>query len=74
MRTTTGPGTGKSATMVALVDHLLTGNPAPRLKLLTVTRAATAVSDIRRQLPSARALAWTGMQPATLASLFTIGR
>ncbi|MGC2735223.1 MAG: UvrD-helicase domain-containing protein [Candidatus Acidiferrales bacterium] len=37
-----GPGTGKSATMVALVDHLLAGNPASRLKLLTFTRAATA--------------------------------
>ncbi len=37
-----GPGTGKSATMVALVDHLLGGNPAPRVKLLTFTRAATA--------------------------------
>jgi DNA helicase-2/ATP-dependent DNA helicase PcrA len=37
-----GPGTGKSATMVALVDHLLAGNPAPRVKLLTFTRAATA--------------------------------
>jgi ATP-dependent DNA helicase UvrD/PcrA len=37
-----GPGTGKSATMVALVDHLLSGNPAPRVKLLTFTRAATA--------------------------------
>jgi DNA helicase-2/ATP-dependent DNA helicase PcrA len=41
-RVLAGPGTGKSATMVALVDHLLTGNPAPRLKLLTFTRAATA--------------------------------
>ena len=37
-----GPGTGKSATLVALVDHLLEGNPAPRIKLLTFTRAATA--------------------------------
>jgi DNA helicase-2/ATP-dependent DNA helicase PcrA len=37
-----GPGTGKSATMVALVDHLLAANPAPRVKLLTFTRAATA--------------------------------
>ena len=37
-----GPGTGKSATLVALVDQLLAGNPAPRTKLLTFTRAATA--------------------------------
>lgn len=37
-----GPGTGKSATMVGLVDRLLTDDPALRLKLLTFTRAATA--------------------------------
>ena len=37
-----GPGTGKSATLVALVDRLMVGNPAPRVKLLTFTRAATA--------------------------------
>ena len=42
-RVLAGPGTGKSATLVALVDHLLAGNPAPpRIKLLTFTRAATA--------------------------------
>ena len=38
-----GPGTGKSATLVELVDQLLSDedNP-PRLRLLTFTRAATA--------------------------------
>src|SRR6266849_1522837 len=41
-RVLAGPGTGKSATLVALVDHLLASNPAPRVKLLTFTRAATA--------------------------------
>lgn len=41
-RVLAGPGTGKSATLVALVDHLLAGNPTPRVKLLTFTRAATA--------------------------------
>src|SRR5712692_10037559 len=41
-RVLAGPGTGKSATLVGLVDHLLAGNPAPRIKLLTFTRAATA--------------------------------
>jgi DNA helicase-2/ATP-dependent DNA helicase PcrA len=41
-RVLAGPGTGKSATLVALVDHLLEGNPSPRIKLLTFTRAATA--------------------------------
>src|SRR6266851_1094792 len=40
-RVLAGPGTGKSATLVALVNQLLSGNPAPRLKLLTFTRAAT---------------------------------
>jgi len=40
-RVLAGPGTGKSATLVALVDQLLSGNPAPHLKLLTFTRAAT---------------------------------
>jgi len=41
-RVLAGPGTGKSATVVALVDQLLAGNPAPRIKLITFTRAATA--------------------------------
>src|SRR5215472_15853712 len=41
-RVLAGPGTGKSATLVALVDQLLGENPAPRIKLLTFTRAATA--------------------------------
>src|SRR5712692_5547649 len=41
-RVLAGPGTGKSATLVALVNQLLAGNPAPRIKLITFTRAATA--------------------------------
>jgi superfamily I DNA/RNA helicase len=41
-RVLAGPGDRESATLVALVDHLLEGNPAPRTKLLTFTRAATA--------------------------------
>lgn len=36
-----GPGTGKSATLVALIDQLLAGESEPRIKLLTFTRAAT---------------------------------
>jgi len=40
-RVLAGPGTGKSATLVALLDHLLSDQPAPRIKLLTFTRAAT---------------------------------
>src|SRR5579864_2923346 len=41
-RVLAGPGTGKSATLVALVDQLLAVNPAPHIKLITFTRAATA--------------------------------
>jgi DNA helicase-2/ATP-dependent DNA helicase PcrA len=40
-RVLAGPGTGKSATLVALIDRLLEGMPAPRIRLLTFTRAAT---------------------------------
>jgi hypothetical protein len=36
-RVLAGPGTGKSATVVALVDELLAANPAPRIKLITFT-------------------------------------
>jgi ATP-dependent DNA helicase UvrD/PcrA len=41
-RVLAGPGTGKSATLVALMDRLLVEDPPPRIKLLTFTRAATA--------------------------------
>lgn len=59
-RVLAGPGTGKSATLVALMDRLLGANGAPRIKLLTFTRAATAelakkISDhlhAARQRPS----------------------
>ncbi|PKQ27737.1 MAG: hypothetical protein CVT63_06505 [Candidatus Anoxymicrobium japonicum] len=37
-----GPGTGKSATLVALVNELLQELPRPKIRLLTFTRAATA--------------------------------
>lgn len=40
-RVLAGPGTGKSATLVALIDQLLQGDDSPRLRLLTFTRAAT---------------------------------
>lgn len=36
-----GPGTGKSATLVAFIDRLLNQPERPRIKLLTFTRAAT---------------------------------
>jgi len=41
-RVLAGPGTGKSATTVDLVRRLLARAPAPRIRLLTFTRAATA--------------------------------
>lgn len=37
-----GPGTGKSATVVAYVERLIEQEPPPSVKLLTFTRAATA--------------------------------
>jgi DNA helicase II / ATP-dependent DNA helicase PcrA len=41
-RVLAGPGTGKSATLVAFLDRLLVDNPRLRIQLLTFTRAATA--------------------------------
>lgn len=41
-RVLAGPGTGKSATMVAWLSDLLKQENPPKLKLLTFTRAATA--------------------------------
>lgn len=40
-RVLAGPGTGKSATLVALIERLVAGVEAPRIRLLTFTRAAT---------------------------------
>lgn len=37
-----GPGTGKSATLVALIEQLLSRKRKPKVRLLTFTRAATA--------------------------------
>jgi superfamily I DNA/RNA helicase len=41
-RVLAGPGTGKCATLVALLDLLLDRAEPPRVRLLTFTRAATA--------------------------------
>jgi DNA helicase-2/ATP-dependent DNA helicase PcrA len=41
-RVLAGPGTGKSATLVAWLDRLLDESDPPKVKLLTFTRAATA--------------------------------
>lgn len=40
-RVLAGPGTGKSATVVAWIERLLSDPEPPRVKLLTFTRAAT---------------------------------
>jgi len=40
-RVLAGPGTGKSATLVALIEDLLGQDDPPRIKLLTFTRTAT---------------------------------
>jgi len=37
-----GPGTGKSATVVAYIERLASEDAPPRIRLLTFTRAATA--------------------------------
>jgi DNA helicase II / ATP-dependent DNA helicase PcrA len=41
-RVLAGPGTGKSATVVALVARLCSDDSTPKMRLLTFTRAATA--------------------------------
>ena len=41
-RVLAGPGTGKSATLVALIGEMVKEKAAPRVRLLTFTRAATA--------------------------------
>jgi hypothetical protein len=57
-----GPGTGKSATVVALIEKVLSTERPPRLKLLTFTRAAKAHS---REDPVELAIRF---EPAKLAS------
>lgn len=41
-RVLAGPGTGKSATLVALIGEMVKEKPPPRVRMLTFTRAATA--------------------------------
>src|SRR5213593_2903284 len=63
-RVLAGPGTGKSATLVALVNELLENEPAPRVRLLTFTRAATGELAKRvTQHPAAAA-----QRPSTIHS------
>lgn len=63
-RVLAGPGTGKSATLVALMDRLLVDEPAPRIKLLTFTRAATA--ELAKKVSDHPAAAT--QQPSTIHS------
>ena len=41
-RVLAGPGAEKSATLVTLIGEIVKEKPAPRVRLLTFTRAATA--------------------------------
>ena len=59
-----GPGTGKSFTSVAYLDSLLDQPDAPRVRLLTFTRAATAeLAEKLEESPTAQAL-----RPSTIHS------
>ncbi len=59
-----GPGTGKSATVVALLERLLASQTAPRVKLLTFTRAATA--ELAKKISAHPAAA--AVRPSTIHS------
>jgi len=63
-RVLAGPGTGKSATLVALIDQLLSGAEPPRLRLLTFTRAATG--ELAKKVAAHRAAA--AERPSTIHS------
>jgi DNA helicase-2/ATP-dependent DNA helicase PcrA len=59
-----GPGTGKSATMVALVEGYAAQEPPVRVRLLTFTRAATA--ELAKKVSEHPALA--AQRPSTIHS------
>ncbi len=58
-----GPGTGKSATVVALAQRLQTDRPDVRLRFLTFTRAAT--SELSQKISSTEGLK---LKPSTIHS------
>lgn len=64
-----GPGTGKSATLVALLGKLAAGEEPPKVRLLTFTRAATA--ELAQTVSSHPALAAT--RPSTIHSFAISG-
>jgi len=59
-----GPGTGKSATTVELIGRLLSENPAPTVRMLTFTRAATF--ELTKKVTEHEATAT--LQPSTVHS------
>lgn len=59
-----GPGTGKSATVVALVERLSKLTKPPKMRLLTFTRAATA--ELAKNVSSHPTLA--ALSPSTIHS------
>ncbi len=59
-----GPGTGKSSTLVALVNRLLEMFPALKIRLLTFTRAASA--ELARRVSAHSAV--TTLRPGTIHS------
>ena len=59
-----GPGTGKSATVVAYIEQLAERDRAPRVRLLTFTRAATA--ELARRVSSHPSIA--AERPSTIHS------
>lgn len=61
-----GPGTGKSATVVALAQRLNRENPEVRLRFLTFTRAAT--SELAKKISTTEGL---GIKPSTIHSFAT---
>lgn len=63
-RVLAGPGTGKTAAVVAFTEKLLAGDPRPKIKLLTFTRAATGeLAKKVADLPTA-----TAERPSTIHS------
>lgn len=63
-RVVAGPGTGKSATLVALVNKLLGETTAPKVRLLTFTRAAT--SELAKKVSEHSVAA--ALRPSTIHS------
>jgi superfamily I DNA/RNA helicase len=71
-RVLAGPGTGKSATVVALITRLLEADPPPRIRLLTFTRAATSeLADKMAEHPDAEVERPSTIHPFAIAALLS---